>query len=94
MMLNYCGSNFKPENASTKFLRDIMCPRFLPAAKVELGMLLRDIATKISPWTMPKNYEVRIMAARILAASPNVAARMQDLNCPPVVRRFWREEAT
>ena len=92
MMLNHRGSNFKPENASTEFLRSITCPRFSLAAKVELGMLLRDIAQKVSPWTMPTNYEVRIMAARILAASPQVAATMEDLNRPPVVWRFQQED--
>ena len=94
MMLNHCGSNFKPENASTEFLRDIPCPRLLPAAKAELGMLLRDIPLKVKsglPWTMPNSYDVCIMAARILAASPPVTATMEDLNCPPVVRRCRRE---
>ena len=64
MMLNHRGSNFKPDNASTEFLRSIRCPRLSPAAKVELGMLLQDIAQKVSPWTMPKNYKVRIMSAQ------------------------------
>ena len=93
MMLNHRGSNFKPENANTEFLWSIMCPRFLLAAKVELGMLLRDIAQKVSPWTMPKNYEVRVMAAQILAESPLVVATIEDLNHPPVVRRFQQKDA-
>jgi hypothetical protein len=42
---------------------------------------------------MPERYEVRIMVARILVASPPVAATMEDLNRPPVVRRVRQEEA-
>ena len=55
---------------------------------MELVILLWGIAMKVSPWTIPKDYKVCIMAARILAASPLVVATVEDLNLPPVVRWF------
>ena len=58
-------------------------------------MLLRDIPSKVhsrTPWKISKSYGVRIMAARILAASSSTTATLKDLNHPPVVRQVRRNE--
>jgi hypothetical protein len=80
MQLNHRGTRYRAENASVQFLRDIICPRFSPAAKVELGMLTRDTPSNVrsgKPWNMPGRYDLRVMAARILLGSL----------CPPHARR-------
>ena len=94
MMLNHRGTRFKPWNASTEFLRDITCPRFSPASKVELGMLTSRIPAGVSSvrtydgkqYIMPERYEVRRMAARILAVSPQLATSIEDLTGPAMLR--------
>ena len=94
MQLNHRGTRYRTKNASVQFLRDIVCPRFSPAAKVELGMLNWDIPDDVRSgrrWTMPGQYELRTMAARILAASPRRAPTEEDLARPPAVCRMRQD---
>lgn len=71
-----------------QFFWNIIYPRFLLASKVELGMLARDIPYDVRSdrgLTVPGRSELRVMTARILAASPRRAMTEEDLTQPPVV---------
>ena len=39
MLMTHRGTKFTKEDYGIVFLKDIVCPRFAPAAKMELGLL-------------------------------------------------------
>ena len=39
MLMTYRGTKFTKEDCGIAFLKDIVCPRVAPLAKVELGLL-------------------------------------------------------
>ena len=59
MMTMHRRAKFTKEAGSIAFLRDIVCPRFAPAAKVELGILQNVVPESVAwrePWVIPTQY--------------------------------------
>ena len=59
------GTKFTKVDCSIAFLKDVICPRFAPVAKVELGLLRKEIPQNSicgKMWAMPNKYNVRVLA--------------------------------
>jgi len=93
MMMTHRGVNFTKEVASIAFLTDIVCSRFAPVAKVELGILRNAVPESVAwgePWVMPAQYHVRKLAQRVFQNSPALATSDGDLGkmSRPTFRRL------
>ena len=69
MMMMHQGTRFTQHACTITFLRSVVCPRFRPAAKVELGIFMNAIpydSRRTVTWAMPRKYEVQTVAQRIL----------------------------
>ena len=94
MLMNHRGTQYRAEDAGIQFLRDIVCQRFSPAAKVELGMLMSKIPDGVKSgkdWVMPARYRLRVMASRILEASPGRAVTERDMARPSMLSRVKQD---
>lgn len=97
MMMTHRGTRFTQQACTVAFLRSIVCPRFGPAAKVELGILNNAIPTRrrdITNWVMPRKYEVRAVAQRVLQDSPEIAKTEEALGKMgrPTFRRLMYDD--
>jgi len=93
MMMTQRGTKFTKADCSIAFLKDVRCPRFAPAAKVELGLLRNEIPQNAAcgaAWAMPDKYDVRVLAQRILQNSPPPATTEEDMGKigRPTIRRL------
>ena len=61
LMMTHRWMRFTQEDFSVAFLWSVVCPRFGPVAKVELGILQHAIPKNVkcgATWVMPGKYEV------------------------------------
>ena len=82
MMMTQRGAKFTKVDCSIAFLNDVICPRFAPTAKVELGLLRNEIPRSSicgKMWAMPDKYDARVLAQRILQNSPKLATTEEDV---------------
>ena len=83
MLMTHHGTKFTKEDCVVAFLKDIVCSRFVPAAKVELGLLENTIPESVKwrkSWVMPDKYEVQVLAQKVIHNSLKVLTSGEDLS--------------